>query len=249
VQRDADRFARSDDATKEAATEKYGAAMVNAILAIAKNGITSETMGAVMGAAGQLKESAKNASAAVAGAFSGAVKEVANDAAKATKTMGTIAGGAVRYLTGNETERQTVADDLNDKREENVKNALGFATMVPNSIRSTVVNVVGKTVRGEVEKKAEALSNSPPMLGAGGTKIFSSTVWKGEGKARLDVENPNPGQRPGQIHFQDNTGNKYMYDTVTKSFPTAPNSVNKLLSDPGFAQGIQKGLKYLGEKQ
>ena len=163
VQRDADRFARSDDATKEAATEKYGAAMVNAILGIAKNGITSETMGAVMGAAGQLKESAKNASAAVAGAFSGAVKEVANDAATATKTMGNIAGGTVLYLTGNETERQTVADDFSDKREENVKNALGFATMVPNSIRSTVVNVVGKTVRGEVEKKAEGLSRWPTV--------------------------------------------------------------------------------------
>ncbi|MFW6851320.1 hemagglutinin repeat-containing protein [Burkholderia gladioli] len=86
-----------------------------------------------------------------------------------------------------------------------------------------------------------------PMLGAGGAQFPSKTIWKGEGKERIDVENPNPGQRPGQIHYQDNQGNKYLYDPGTNSFPGAPNSVNKLLSNPSFSTAIQKGIvKYLG---
>ncbi|MGN4221155.1 hemagglutinin repeat-containing protein, partial [Burkholderia gladioli] len=89
-----------------------------------------------------------------------------------------------------------------------------------------------------------------PMLGAGGAQFPSKTIWKGEGKERIDVENPNPGQRPGQIHYQDNQGNKYLYDPGTNSFPGAPNSVNKLLSNPSFSMAIQKGIvKYLGGGQ
>ncbi|OYD64893.1 UNVERIFIED_ORG: filamentous hemagglutinin [Burkholderia sp. CF145] len=85
------------------------------------------------------------------------------------------------------------------------------------------------------------------MLGADGAQFASKTIWKGDGKERIDVENPNPGQRPGQIHYQDNQGNKYLYDPSTNSFPDAPTSVNKRLNDPSFNAAIQKGLnKYLG---
>ena len=42
-----------------------------------------------------------------------------------------------------------------------------------------------------------------------------------------------PGQRPGQIHYQDKDNKKYLYDP-TKSFTDAPNSVNKLLKDKKF---------------
>ena len=87
------------------------------------------------------------------------------------------------------------------------------------------------------------------VLGADGAQFASKTVWKGDGKERIDVENPNPGQRPGQIHYQDNQGNKYLYDPSTNSFPGAPNSVNRLLNDPSFSSAIAKGLnKYLGGK-
>lgn len=98
-------------------------------------------------------------------------------------------------------------------------------------------------------KAADAFSkNGETMLGANGVQTASKTVWKGEGKARIDVENPNPGQRPGQVHYQDNAGNKYLYDPVNKTFPGAPNAVNRMLNDKGFANGIQKALKqYLGE--
>ncbi|MGO8163330.1 hemagglutinin repeat-containing protein [Rhizobium ruizarguesonis] len=92
------------------------------------------------------------------------------------------------------------------------------------------------------------VANGGSMLGKNGAQFASKTIWKGNGKERIDVENPNPGQRPGQIHYQDNNGNKYLYDPHTNSFPTAPKSVNNLLKNSNFMAAIVKGLKnYLGE--
>ena len=96
------------------------------------------------------------------------------------------------------------------------------------------------------------------MLGENGVQVNSKTIWKGKGKERIDVENPKPGQRPGQIHYQDNQNNKYYYDPSNNSFYSfdssknkvpAPSSVNKLLDDPNFKRAIDKGMtQYLGEK-
>ena len=96
------------------------------------------------------------------------------------------------------------------------------------------------------------------MLGENGVRVNSKTIWKGKGKERIDVENPKPGQRPGQIHYQDNQNNKYYYDPSNNSFYSfdssknkvpAPSSVNKLLDDPNFKRAIDKGMtQYLGEK-
>ncbi|MCB9228346.1 MAG: hypothetical protein H6618_01910 [Deltaproteobacteria bacterium] len=86
------------------------------------------------------------------------------------------------------------------------------------------------------------------MLGQNGVQTTSKTIWKGKGKERIDVENPNPGQRPGQIHYQDNQNNKYLYNPQTKSFKNAPKSVNDKLKDPKFQQAVEKCMKqYLGE--
>ncbi|WPM84938.1 hypothetical protein QNH14_22415 [Apirhabdus apintestini] len=95
------------------------------------------------------------------------------------------------------------------------------------------------------------------MLGANGVKVPSKTIWKGEGKERIDVENPNPGQRPGQVHYQDNKNNKYYYDPNNNNFYSfdssknkvpAPSTINKLLDDPKFKQAIDKGMRqYLGK--
>lgn len=88
------------------------------------------------------------------------------------------------------------------------------------------------------------------MLGQNGVQTASKTIWKGTGKERIDVENPNPGQRPGQLHYQDNKGNKYLYDPQTNSFPDAPKSVNNLLNDSSFKKAIDKGMtQYPGEKK
>jgi filamentous hemagglutinin len=91
------------------------------------------------------------------------------------------------------------------------------------------------------------------MLGANGTQLNSTTVWSGRGKERIDVENPAPGKRPGQVHYQDANNTKYMYSQSTNSFiiektgQSAPRSVQNLLNNPSFASGIRKALRYLGE--
>jgi filamentous hemagglutinin len=83
------------------------------------------------------------------------------------------------------------------------------------------------------------------MLGAGGTRVTSHTLWEADG-GHIDVENPNPGQRPGQIHFQDSSGAKYIYDIESKTFHGAPNAVNQLLGREDVQRAIQIGLRYLG---
>lgn len=45
------------------------------------------------------------------------------------------------------------------------------------------------------------------MIGRGGTQVTSRTLVQNE-NYRIDVENPNPGVRPGQLHLQDSAGNK-----------------------------------------
>lgn len=96
--------------------------------------------------------------------------------------------------------------------------------------------------------------SSKVKFGANGVKVTSKTIWKENGsKARIDVENPNPGQRAGQIHYQDANNNKYLYDPNKKVFVDlggnlAPKSVNNMLKDPRFIKKLNVGLtQYLGE--
>ncbi len=93
------------------------------------------------------------------------------------------------------------------------------------------------------QQKDEAAKSQ--MLGANGPTIASKTLYDCP-QGHLDVENPNPGQRPGQIHYQPYGEDvTYIYDPVTDSFPGAPNSVDNKLDDPTFRNAINKGLKYL----
>jgi RHS repeat-associated protein len=108
----------------------------------------------------------------------------------------------------------------------------GGSTQTASVVLRAAVKQVGK----EVAKKF--LSNQ--------TQTNSKTLWKGKGKERIDVENPNPSQRVGQVHYQDNNGNKYIYDPSKGAFNNAPDKVNKLLKNQDFKTGIEKGLKYLG---
>jgi filamentous hemagglutinin len=116
----------------------------------------------------------------------------------------------------------------------------------PGIGETVAAGITGATKGGKTTADADA---GEPMLGANGPRFDSKTIWKGEGKERIDVENPNPGQRPGQIHYQDNQGNKYLYDPNSNTFLDAPNSVNRLLDDPKFSAAVEKGMtKYLGGK-
>src|SRR5262249_24003521 len=61
------------------------------------------------------------------------------------------------------------------------------------------------------------VAGSPGMIGRGGTQFTSRTLMYSE-NYRIDVENPAPGVRPGQLHLQDSAGNKYQYNFATNQF-------------------------------
>ena len=73
----------------------------------------------------------------------------------------------------------------------------------------------------------------------------SKTVYNKDG-VRIDFENPNPGQRAGQIHAQVGV-QKYLYDPATKTFPGVPNSLQKALESVAAQEAIAKALTMLGE--
>jgi large exoprotein involved in heme utilization or adhesion len=83
------------------------------------------------------------------------------------------------------------------------------------------------------------------------TRCTSKTLYNKKG-VRIDVENPNPTVRPGQVHVQ--TGNKkYIFDNVTKrfydasNFDIAPKNIQNLLNDAEFVKKLNVGLEqYLG---
>lgn len=114
------------------------------------------------------------------------------------------------------------------------------AQMLGGSEETTteLANIFGHAAIANAAGAAAGIGKSniqqSPMLGQHGVQTASKTIWKGTGKERIDVENPNPGQRPGQLHYQDNKGNEYLYDPSTNSFSGAPKSVNNLLNDPSL---------------
>lgn len=99
----------------------------------------------------------------------------------------------------------------------------------------------------------EGDSNSDHMVGENGTQTSSKTTWQNGKTERIDVENPAPGERPGQIHYHDSNNNKWYYDIENNTFydqktgDLAPKSVQKLLKDNNFMKGIKKALGILGE--
>lgn len=84
------------------------------------------------------------------------------------------------------------------------------------------------------------------LLGARGTQVTSKTLLQRE-KYRVDVENPAPGSRPGQLHLQDDAGGKYLYDFEAGQFPGLPKSLAKQVGkDPNIGRAIGTGRRYLG---
>jgi hypothetical protein len=84
------------------------------------------------------------------------------------------------------------------------------------------------------------------MIGEGGTQTTSTTLTQNS-NFHIDVENPAPGSRPGQLHLQDYAGNKYQFNFETREFEGLPRSLAKqVANDPKVVQAIQTGLKYLG---
>ncbi|WP_455818756.1 hypothetical protein [Pseudomonas cerasi] len=121
-----------------------------------------------------------------------------------------------------------------------------------DEVQAGIVASAAASAFGGISKAGKpnyTLNKDGVMLGINGPTVPSKTLWMGKGKERIDVENPAPGKRAGQIHYQDSNNKKYYYDPVTKTFPGAPKSVNDKLNDPAFRNAIDKGMtKYLGEK-
>jgi RHS repeat-associated protein len=84
------------------------------------------------------------------------------------------------------------------------------------------------------------------MIGARGTRVTSKTLLEND-KFHIDVENPDPGGRPGQLHLQDYDDNKYQFNFKTGKFMGLPSSLAKAVArDPAVARAIRTGLRYLG---
>ena len=82
----------------------------------------------------------------------------------------------------------------------------------------------------------------------GGTKTSSTTTWNGDGKERIDVENPNPEAGGGNLHYHDKKNKKYGYDNKTNSFNGLGKKGNKKLRNNKKAQnGIKKAKNILGQ--
>lgn len=84
------------------------------------------------------------------------------------------------------------------------------------------------------------------MIGEGGAQVTSRTLLQTE-MFRIDVENPAPGVRPGQLHLHDAAGHKYLYDFATDRFAGLPRSLAERVSgDPAVHRAIATGKRYLG---
>jgi len=112
--------------------------------------------------------------------------------------------------------------------------------------------VVGSTISNI---KGSGGASKQHILGENGPQIDGSKPV-GQGKGwRVDVENPAPGQRPGQVHYQDYNGNKYIYDPSSNTFKDfntgeylSKTQHKQLINNRNVMKAITKGLKYLGEQ-
>ena len=136
--------------------------------------------------------------------------------------------------------------------------AWGFSVWVHNaySVREAadgtweVLDGTGTVVRRNLSE-ADALAHQKSYnFGIKGVKTPSKTVYNRDG-VRIDFENPNPGQRAGQIHVQVGD-EKYFYDPLTGLFKTLDGqsparSVTKIIDSSDAQKAIEKALRMLGE--
>lgn len=107
---------------------------------------------------------------------------------------------------------------------------------------------------GEGEQQENARNNTNHLIGEKGTQTSSKTTWKNGKTERIDVENPDPGERSGQIHYHDSQNDKWYYDMDNNNFydqktgDLAPKRVQSLLKDKQFVKGIKKAMEILGEQ-
>ncbi|UTX17703.1 T7SS effector LXG polymorphic toxin [Bacillus velezensis] len=130
-------------------------------------------------------------------------------------------------------------------------------TVTPDGATFPIIHADVKTKAvkdlGIVKMAGSGGGNSKKLFGQNGTQIASKTTWQNGKTERIDIENPNPGQREGQIHYHEPNNKKWYFDVETKKFydqktgEDAPSKIQKVLKDKSVQKAINKGLKFLGE--
>ncbi|MGF9974142.1 T7SS effector LXG polymorphic toxin [Bacillus velezensis] len=130
-------------------------------------------------------------------------------------------------------------------------------TVTPDGETFPIIHADVKTTAvkdlGVVKMAGGGGGNSKKLFGQNGTQIASKTTWQNGKTERIDIENPNPGQREGQIHYHEPNNKKWYFDVETKKFydqktgEDAPSKIQKVLKDKSVQKAINKGLKFLGE--
>ncbi len=100
--------------------------------------------------------------------------------------------------------------------------------------------VAGSELVDEEVTREEA--DSTGMVGVGGAPFTSKTLLE-TSDYHIDVENPNPGMRPGQLHLQTYGANsvKYQFNFETDTFDGLPKSLAKAVSRTKAARAIRTG--------
>ncbi|MDE7312394.1 MAG: hypothetical protein K2N87_12375 [Eubacterium sp.] len=89
--------------------------------------------------------------------------------------------------------------------------------------------------------------------GENGTQTNSNTIWQIGKTERIDVENPKPGARRGNVHYHEPDNSKHYYDIEGKYFKDAntgersSDSIQELLNNKQFQEKMNRALTYLGE--
>mgnify|MGYP004671625887 CR=1 FL=1 len=142
------------------------------------------------------------------------------------------------FQSGHDNQVQQVASEVNNKT-------------------NNASNSSGKNSNGNNTSKNSNSHNpkDPNNWNKNSVKVNSKELYNNK-NIRIDVENPNPGQRPGQVHLQIKSGvnkGKYIFDNVSKKFydintgEVASKNIQEYLQNPDIINAIDKGLtKYLG---
>jgi RHS repeat-associated protein len=117
----------------------------------------------------------------------------------------------------------------------------------------------------EADAENKPTGDEAPPLGATGQQVDSKTLWPprnpSKDEPRVDVENPKPGERPGQVHIQKGKEKYVLQRTVDenhnwqyqfrndKTGGQPPGWVKNLLKNPDVRDAILKGMqRYLNER-
>ncbi|MDA1476424.1 hypothetical protein [Bacillus changyiensis] len=121
-----------------------------------------------------------------------------------------------------------------------------FVTTTGHSFKNYHVHVEKKTLgeigHGIVKFARGGTGKTKKFLGRNGPQCTSHTTWKNGKTERIDVENPNPGERDGQIHYHEPDNTKWYLDIENKEFynqktgELAPKKIQKPLKDKKFPE-------------